>query len=243
MNKHLLSSALMLIISSTSYAEITDTATTNTTPSQPAVASETQIPEINPAATVKINVNDLNCNYHIPSETNEISQDIIIHWAKQAAIQSFSFSPESIQAQLESLKPCFTDKGWTGFNDALEKSGNINSIKNQNLTVSSQVEGLPSMAESKDDRWRVSVPLEVVYQNEKDKITQQLDVNVLVGRKPSGDLGIMQVIATPKQTAKTTEDANTQAAKTTDLENKDNAPVTESPSSSPVENSKPADTQ
>ncbi len=41
-------------------------------------------------------------------------------------------------------------------------------------------------------------PLQVVYQNDKEKLTQLLTVDVLIGRKISGDLGIMQMIAAPR---------------------------------------------
>jgi len=43
--------------------------------------------------------------------------------------------------------------------------------------------------------------LQVVYQNDKEKLTQKLNVDLLIGRKMSGDLGIMQMIAIPIETA------------------------------------------
>jgi hypothetical protein len=46
----------------------------------------------------------------------------------------------------------------------------------------------------------LSLPLQVVYQNTEEKLTQQLTVDVLVGRKPNGDLGILQMVATPNKT-------------------------------------------
>lgn len=43
--------------------------------------------------------------------------------------------------------------------------------------------------------------MQVVYQNDKEKLTQLLSVDVLVGRKVTGNLGIMQMIATPRTPA------------------------------------------
>ena len=42
--------------------------------------------------------------------------------------------------------------------------------------------------------------LQVAYQNDKEKLTQLLTVDLLIGRKVNGDLGIMQMIATPRTT-------------------------------------------
>ena len=99
---------------------------------------------------------------------------------------------------MQKLKTCFTDQGWTGFSSALEKSGNLEAIKTQKLTVSSQLDGQPQVTEAKENQWKITLPLQVVYQNDKEKVTQLLNVNLTVGRKVSGDLGIAQMIATPR---------------------------------------------
>ena len=63
------------------------------------------------------------------------------------------------------------------------------------------MDGTIKLASVKDNQWKATVPLQVIYQNDKQKITQLLDIDVLVGRKPSGDLGILQMIATPRPSA------------------------------------------
>ena len=102
---------------------------------------------------------------------------------------------------MQKLQSCFTDQGWTGFNSALQKSGNLDAIKTQKLTVSSQVDGQPQVTEAKDNQWKITLPLQVVYQNDKEKVTQLLNVNLTVGRKITGDLGIVQIIASPREIA------------------------------------------
>ena len=59
-------------------------------------------------------------------------------WAEAAAMQSFSFNPNSLDNELSQLKTCYTNQGWQGFNDALQKSDNLSAIKSQYLTVTSQ---------------------------------------------------------------------------------------------------------
>ena len=109
-----------------------------------------------------------------------------------------------MDTQLEKLKPCFTDQGWQGFHDALDKSGNINAIKTQNVTVTSHIDGEVKINPVKENQWKVTLPMTILYQNDKEKLNQQLSVDLLIGRKTSGNLGIMQVIASPKDTAPST---------------------------------------
>ncbi|NSL17842.1 DotI/IcmL/TraM family protein [Tatlockia micdadei] len=130
-------------------------------------------------------------------------------WAEKAAEQSFDFDYNTMDSQLAALKSCYTEQGWQGFNDALQKSGNLNAIKSQQLTVSSMVNGESKITELKDNQWKVIIPMQVVYQNDKEKLTQPLTVNLVVGRKISGDLGIMQMIAIPSQTTSTGNEAPT----------------------------------
>lgn len=121
-------------------------------------------------------------------------------WAAKAVTQAFDFNPTNLDSQLQKLQLCFTEQGWTGFNTALQKSGNLEAIKSQKLTVSSQVMGQIVVTEAKDNQWKINLPLQVVYQNDKEKVTQLLSVDVTVGRKITGDLGITQMIAAPRGT-------------------------------------------
>ena len=169
MNKTFLFTALATVLS-TAHAE----GLTQPVVSQPAAMPTTAMPAVMPATPQTPAVID--CKYRITAETNSISDATLTAWVNKAAVQSFNFNPTSIDQELTDLKFCYTDAGWIGFNDALQKSGNINAIK-------------------------TTVPLQVIYQNDKQKITQLLDIDVLVGRKPSGDLGILQMIATPRPSA------------------------------------------
>lgn len=162
-----------------------------------AAPSEVQSAAAKPAETTAA----IDCNYKIPAKTTVVEQGVLLTWAKNAALQSFSFEPATLDAQMTNLKNCYTDQGWQGFNDALQKSGNLESIKTQQLTVNSQLDGEPTLVETKDNQWKLSLPVQVTYQNNKDKITQNLNVSLTIGRKPSGDLGIMQLIAMPRDTA------------------------------------------
>ena len=189
MNKTFVLTALVTVLSTTAHADtMAQSAKPATTQPSVAVPITPQVPAV------------IDCKYHIPADTKSIDDATLSSWVSKAAIQSFNFNPASIDQELTDLKLCYTDAGWLGFNDALQKSGNINAIKTQHLTVSSQTDGNIKLSSLKDNQWKATVPLQVVYQNDKQKITQLLDIEVLVGRKPAGDLGILQMIATPRPT-------------------------------------------
>jgi hypothetical protein len=178
----------------------------NSQQNQPAQQTATVQPQAAPI---------INCDYKIPAETKTIEQSLVLSWSEKAANQAFDFNPATVDSQIQKLKSCFTDQGWIGFSSALEKSGNLEAIKTQKLTVSSQIDGQPQITEAKDNQWKITLPLQVVYQNDKEKVTQLLNVNLNIGRKTTGDLGIVQMIATPR-TAVTTQQATPNAANATD---------------------------
>lgn len=173
--------------------------TTTQTPAQAAPA----IPMVPTQQTQPIAAPMVDCNYKIPAQTKKIDQTVVLNWSQNAVAQAFSFDPAALDAQMQKLQACFTEQGWTGFSTALQKSGNLEAIKSQKLSVTSRIEGMTLITEAKDNQWKVTVPLVVVYQNEKEKVSQLLSVDLTVSRKPSGDLGIMQMIAIPRGTVTT----------------------------------------
>jgi len=142
----------------------------------------------------------VSCDSHFPTETQTIDSATIEAWANQAAIKSFTLDHASMDNQLVQLKACYTDQGWQGFNDAMSKSGNLQAIKSSQLTMTSQLEGKTSVSVVKDNEWKVSLPLNVTYANKDQTIVQPLTIDLLINRKASGDLGIVQLIATPAKT-------------------------------------------
>lgn len=140
----------------------------------------------------------IDCNYKIPQDTKKIEEFIISVWTAKAVIQVFSFKHDSIDTQLQQLKACFTDLGWEDFKADLQISGNLEAIKSQKSSISSQIGGKIEVKEIEDNQWDVVFPLNVFYQNDKAKVTQKLQIHVNVGRKVSGDLGINNLVAATK---------------------------------------------
>lgn len=191
----LISSTMLLFLSVISYAD--DTTTQKPIPANSQTITQEQSTVNNDLAKEPKSPTLINCEYKIPA-TQEISNDIVILWSEKAAIQSFTYTNVNIDNKLQDLKNCFTTQGYTSYTDALTKSGNVEAIKNQQLNVSSIVDGKTKISKLEDNKWQLKVPLQVVYQNNKEKLTQLLFVDMLVGRKPSGSLGISQIIAAPR---------------------------------------------
>lgn len=199
--------------------------TTNTTPTTKPTAEnptpiQSSVPTVEPkspssdlSATVTV-PDTIDCNYQLSPQT-PVDPTVVTKWASKAAEQSFTFEATQLDAQIEKLKACYTPQGWQSFYDALKKSGNLTAITSQALTVSAMIDGEATIAENKGTEWKLSIPLQVVYQNKQQKLTQSLMLEVLVGRKTSGDLGIMQMVAVPKQNTTTTTTTTTPAQDST----------------------------
>jgi len=138
----------------------------------------------------------INCNHKIPASTKIIDESLVQIWAQRAAIQSFSFDSNTVNTQLDQLQTCYTEEGWKEFKEAMVKSGNIIALKENKLNMSGQIVGQVQFLEANVAQWKVRLPLEVVYQNTKGRASQKLSVDLTIGRKTSGDLGIMHIVAT-----------------------------------------------
>lgn len=211
MKKSMLACALLLAYATTYADDTQSTSTTNaaspttptTTPatstsgSNTTPATSTTPAEAPPGETLP-NPDTIDCNYHI-SAKSKVSNELVKIWTEKAVVQSFDYNSNNIDYKLQNLKTCFTDIGWVGYTTALDQSGNLAAIRAQKLNVSSQVDSPATVSVIKENQWKVKLPIEVVYQNQQDKITQLLNIEVIVARKVSGDLGIQQIIASPRK--------------------------------------------
>lgn len=141
----------------------------------------------------------INCEYKLAKNSTTVEQPLLSTWAQNAAIQSFQFNAKNLKTELDALKSCYTKQGWTAFNEALKTSGNLEAIEKNQLVVTSKISGTPNIQNIKDKQWKVSIPLKVTYQNKEKQVLQTLNVELLISLNKSGSLGIMQIIAVPKQ--------------------------------------------
>ncbi|HAZ7574136.1 DotI/IcmL family type IV secretion protein [Legionella sp. PATHC032] len=138
----------------------------------------------------------VSCRYKIPEETIKTDKNVILQWAEYAATQSFAFDFTAIESQMSKLQSCYTENGWVEFNSAMMKSGNIEAIKMQRLTMTSEINGVAEFLESRENQWIIALPLKVTYKNDTTRVSQLLNIQLTVGKKINGELGVIQLIAT-----------------------------------------------
>lgn len=81
------------------------------------------------------------------------------------------------------------------------KSGNIEAIKTLQITMSSEIARGAQLLEAKGNQWKIELPLKVLYQSDKGKAVQLVNINLIVNRKITGELGIRRMIATLSDTS------------------------------------------
>ncbi len=214
MKKTLCLSTLFCYLVSNNLLAATTVPSTETTPSAALTTVAKTAPSTNKAASATAataapatstttstvtniaTVRSIDCLYQISN--NPVSEKELSLWAQYAAVKAFDYRFDQLDTQLQKLKSCFTEQGWAGFTKALVQSGNLSIIKDQKLTVSSQISGQSVISSTKDGQWQIIVPIDVVYQNNLEKFTQSLAVMMIVTKKSSSELGIVQLIATVK---------------------------------------------
>ncbi|MGL5742512.1 MAG: DotI/IcmL family type IV secretion protein [Legionella sp.] len=248
MKNTILWSALFALIGTQVHADITQPVTqppqNATVPSKVATPPQPghSAPTVHPGQAAPVPAPIINCEYKIPATTKTIDQSLVLTWTEKAVTQAFDFDSNNLDTQLQKLQDCFTEQGWTGFNTALQKSGNLDAIKSQKLTVSSQVDWQVVVTEAKDNQWKLNVPLQVVYQNDKEKVTQLLSVDLTVGRKVTGDLGITQMIAAPRGTVTQEKSGHTTNPAASGTSNFAPSPTVTQPKTTTPEPTQPAPT-
>lgn len=138
----------------------------------------------------------IDCHYKTPADISKIEQSVVLSWAEHAVMQSFNFSSDALDEQLQKLHGCYTEDGWAEFNSALDKSGNVQTFKTHKLTSSSQLDGVVQIVDSRENQWVLTLPLKVVYQFDTTSITQLMQVRLVIVRKITGEFGITQLNST-----------------------------------------------
>lgn len=127
----------------------------------------------------------------------------VLNWATRNITNAYTFSFANYRQQLQAARPSFTKSGWDGFNQALQESGNLQSVINNDFVTTVVPSGAPVIiAEgymSGRYAWQIEMPILVTYQSANERFTQDLLVQAIVVRRPElenpSGLGIAQIIA------------------------------------------------
>lgn len=131
-----------------------------------------------------------------------LSTNTLLAWATNAATDTYTYDFSNIERKIGDLKKYYTKKGYTSLLEAIKKSGNLKSIKQNKLTVSSTPRNVPTIiAESVNEKgeyfWLVEMPLLVSYRSSSDEKLKNLTISMLIVRVPTNEsasgVGIAQI--------------------------------------------------
>jgi intracellular multiplication protein IcmL len=140
----------------------------------------------------------------IPLENPIQSRDQVIRWTAEAVSEAFTLSFANYTKQLSDYRHLFTESGWQGFQEALERNRILDTIIKQQLVSTAVPAGAPVVTSSgvvASGRygWRVQIPLIVTYDSASGQNSSTLTVEAVVQRVPETEnprgLAIGQIIA------------------------------------------------
>lgn len=121
----------------------------------------------------------------------------LLNWARDAAVLSFHYDYTNMNQWLTQYSTYFDVRGWFHYYQALKKSGNMEKVSHNKLTVSSTPLEPPKILWQGVDlgiyKWRVEMPLLVQYETpEGKKIQQKLKITMSLRRtdESTGKQGI-----------------------------------------------------
>jgi len=121
-----------------------------------------------------------------PLTEASLSPEAVRQWATRLVGQAYGLNYQDYRQQLANLKQEFTESGYEGFMQSLERSKLIELIVSENYVVSAVVKETPTIVKSGKLKggyaWRISVPVVVTYRNGAGATTQDLVVTLLAVR-------------------------------------------------------------
>lgn len=134
-----------------------------------------------------------------PNESDAAVSD----WTADAVLSAYRFDFLNYRTQLQKTQLNMTLAGWENFRDALIESANIKTIKQMMLVSTPSLLGAPQLVKkgvfNGRYAWKFIVPVHVDYSSSEQKMSQNLEVTVVVVRHPEylnpAGLAIAQIIA------------------------------------------------
>lgn len=141
----------------------------------------------------------------VPLALENHDEDFVVRWTVDRVSRLYTFDFANLRSQLQPLRDSMTKRGWTGFQDMMQVSGNLKLVKDRSMVVSAApVSGARVVKKGVFNgrmAWKIQFPMVVTFQNSraKNRTTADLTVTVTVVRmsenmQPDG-LGIHAIIA------------------------------------------------
>lgn len=132
------------------------------------------------------------------------SSSEVLAWTSQVITNAHTMSFANYAQQLDDIKPHFTEPGWRGYEEALDRAGFIKKLLGQQFVTSAVPQKAPvviaeGLMPNGAYAWRIQAPILVTFQSASANTSQTISVEVTVVRVPETDnpkgLGIAQIIS------------------------------------------------
>lgn len=124
-----------------------------------------------------------------PLDEPIVEQDMLLSWATRAAVASYSFNFLDWQNDLTDVQKYFTSTGFKNFVEALQNSGNLDTVVAKRLVVQGTVVDVPRIVQQGLIKgryaWKIQIPMLVKYISANEELRQPVLVTLLVARVPT----------------------------------------------------------
>lgn len=135
-----------------------------------------------------------------------LTDGAVLGWFRDCVVQANTYNFVEYREQFTRSKECFTDDGWTGFADALTKSGTVKLVRDGRLIANGNSTGAPVITQkglrNGKHTWKIEMPVAVTFQGGqagRNVTTQRHIVTAVVERVPTWEkdnaVGIAQYVA------------------------------------------------
>lgn len=140
----------------------------------------------------------------VPLNQQNMSNEELLGWAKDAAVASYTFNFVNWKEALGEVRQYYTATGYQHFLKVLKDSGSLDDVRIKKMVVSAvpigapviNKEGLINQAYS----WQIQIPLSLIYQGTSEGTRQDITIVMLVTRvsnlESEKGIGIAQLLVT-----------------------------------------------
>ncbi len=136
----------------------------------------------------------------VPLNVPNQSDDAVLTWAANAAVQTMTFGFHDYRQRLQESSTNFTPRGWQSFLEAINRSGTLESVESYRQILTAVPQRAPVMLDKREVagvyRWVVQFPLLVTTQSGNRTSNSRSILTLVIERVPTIDkpigLGIEQ---------------------------------------------------
>lgn len=147
------------------------------------------------------------CDNKIIFKGGDVTPQSLNLWAKEATVSAYTFGFGNYEVALRKASQYFTPKGWDEFRSALNQSGNLELVIENQLLVSAIPAGEPNHVEkismNNQKGWTVQIPLVMKYDSARTTVQKPVTVTLtIVQTNPHAGLqglGIEQFVVEPRK--------------------------------------------